>query len=454
MKQGRAVSKTLAEILKKVAIISLSAQILLGLFWTVMHFTFLPKYGESVLLQELRESLTCDEYTGILYPLLMRMASGIARVLPVPAHSLLYLGQLVAAFACAYYLLGSFECVKRMRKGWRIWMALAMLTVPVCAQCHMAVLPISFAGSLLLAMAGVLLRSKDGARTARDLTIFGIWWLLAALLLPEFYFFGAVLLILYVILALRRQLLKKYAYLLCAVFLGVIPIVMTLTTSEGSLGRMQPSVEATALKRFAWEAIADLYPVWPAELKESLSQTDIFRMTASADELPFVLGSVEKKLGKDEAKKIYGALAKEALRTRGRENLKEIAADFVGYLFAPASELAFLSGKSHTSHMVADYEALRAKSPRLTAIYLRLGNGCFLLSFLIAILLCVRVLLQRKEKTDRFTLWLLLPTAAVMLLTYTLRAGGIMDGKNTWFVAALWTAFICLTILGDTKQEN
>ena len=42
----------------------------------------------------------------------------------------------------------------------------------------------------------------------------------------------------------------------------------------------------------------------------------------------------------------------------------------------------------------------------------------------------------------------------VSFLTYTLRAGGIMDGKNTWFVAALWTAFICVTIFEGTKQEN
>ena len=83
---------------------------------------------------------------------------------------LMYLLQLGAAFLAGDFFLRSFSGIfsggfswkEGSRNGrerfWSLWRALALLTYPFAMQCHMAVLPHSFMGSLFLMMLSFLIR--------------------------------------------------------------------------------------------------------------------------------------------------------------------------------------------------------------------------------------------------------------------------------------------------------
>ena len=454
------------KVLARVAILGISTQILLGIFWMLMNFTAYQEFGESRFLQRVQESLICDEYTGILYPLIMRMFSGVATVLPVPAHCLIYGFQVLVAAWAAYYFLLSFPVVRKQPWHGKLWMTLALLTFPTAAQCHLAVLPVSLASSLFLASAGILLRvwqggAQDGTarrfrwnRPAARLVWFGLLWLLETLLMPEYYLFGAVLVLLYV----GRMFSKSfYVIVIAAVFLSVIPLLSSLTVQEGAYGRMRNTLEAAALRRFAWEHLADDYPDWPRELQEALSQEDISKMSAHPAQLPWVLGkAVDDTLGREKAREIYGRLAKAVGKHRWQENGKEILGDSIAYILAPAAQLYFLTGKGQDTYTGMNYEIMRAKTPRLTSVFVKYGGGCLVGSLFLGAALAVFAFLKRDQRGKKN--WLregvcFIAPFVVMILFYVLRAGGSMDEKNVLPMTAAWIA-CCLYMICKTLEEK
>ena len=468
----RRVANDWGKVLARVAILGISTQILLGIFWMLMNFTAYQEFGENRFLQRVQESLICDEYTGILYPLIMRMFSGMSAVLPVPAHCLLYGLQILVATGAAYYFLMGFSVVRK--KAWfvKLWLTLALLTFPAAAQCHLAVLPISLVSSLFLASAGVLLRAWQGEeeqgvktqeetakrfcwnRPAMRLVWFGLLWLLETLLMPEYYLFGAVLVLLYV----GRTFSKSfYVVVIAAVFLSVIPVLSSLTIQEGAYGRMRNTLEAAALRRFAWEHLADDYPDWPRELQEALSQEDIAKMSAHPAQIPWVLGhAVDAPLGKEKAREIYGSLAKTVGKHRWQENAKEILGDTIAYTFAPAAQLFFLTGKGQDTYTGMNYEIMRAKTPRLTSVFVKYGGGCLVGSLLLGAVLAVFAFFEKDQRSKK--IWLreslcFFVPFFMMILYYVFRAGGSMDEKNILPVTAAWTT-CCLLVICKTLDEK
>ena len=103
MKRSRmqTMAKNAAEITARVAILGISTQILLGIFWILFSFSSYREYGESMLLLKARESLICDEWQGILYVLLMKASAALAGLFGMPWYCPLYAVQLLLAGGAA-----------------------------------------------------------------------------------------------------------------------------------------------------------------------------------------------------------------------------------------------------------------------------------------------------------------------------------------------------------------
>ena len=108
-------------LLSRILVIGVSAQIVLGLLWMLFAFDDRQEFVGSAYA----EWLDCN-LTGLRY------------------EPVLYFMQLLLAFYAGYRLM---DGVGVRKTFWKIWGSLALLTYPYAMQCHMAVLPDSFAFS-------------------------------------------------------------------------------------------------------------------------------------------------------------------------------------------------------------------------------------------------------------------------------------------------------------------
>ena len=448
----------LVKLLARVLVLGISAQILLGIFWIICSFSSFREYGESFFLLKAKESLVLDEYQGILYVLGMKAFGAVAGLFSMPWYCPLYFFQLLAAGFAAHLFLRALPAYEGSKWPVKLWAVLAFVTFPAAAQSHLAVLPISFASSVFLASLGSILRQRAEKKgrwdsPAAHLLILGAAYLLEMLLWPKFGFFGALLLLLYAIYEIlfgnnearetgardgKRIFLLS---ILTAVFLGLVPVIHGLTVREGAHDRTYDTVQAAALRRYAWHDLAALYPEWPSELKDTLSQEEIALLGRFPGEIPQILGKVDATYGKEKARSIYGALAKVAHRRLFRQNAGEIIKDMALYAFTPASDLFLMGSTGHETLERRNLEQMRRSAPLLADIYVKAGGFCFLAMLLFGMYWQVKAL-WKKNRQERWNavkkwipFWIL---GATFVLYFTYQGGGIMDAKNVLVLTAFW----------------
>ena len=470
----------LSAVLGRILILGFGVQILWGLAFALSHLGSFQEFRESYFLERVGKTLICDEYTGILYPFLIRVFQGIGKVVPIPYFSMLYVLQLALAFRMAWFFMDSFVRWRRLPAAFKCWAALSVLTLPMAMQCHLAVLPNSLVSSFFLGELGLALRIM-GARgygageasgkteaalthgmaegsAARGLAGMGACFLPATLLMPEYGLFGGTLLIgvsIYEVLkrgsqskAAEENWIRRISgiLLVAAVFLGLGSFLTRLTTREGAYGRIQKSVEAAAFLRTAWDDFGDLYPDWPKELKDALSQEEIALCNQYPLQKEWIIGRrVDSVYGRERAGQIYREMARVAGEIRFRRNAKEILKDFACYVFAPPMQLLLMEGWGHTTLSGRNFEVMRTEAPRLTTWYVRYSYTWFLAAFVLS--LAMALLQLEKQFWKRNTLWrgaiLFGGISLVLCLYYTMRGGGIMDYKNSISVTILWTVWCC-----------
>lgn len=455
----------------KALFLGFSIQIVLGMLWMLHNFTGVQQFGESALYVEISKSFICDEYEGILYPVLILLARGMENIFPAPCHCILYLLQLGAAFYAGYRLVRQ---VSGAGKLFAAWGSLAMLTFPMAMQCHLSVLPESLLGSfLLLELSHAAQTVKEGGalRSSRFARVLA-YWLLTALLKPEYFYLGAApVLLLYGYGAItswkenRRRIL--YNTLLAAAFAGMILGVGKLSVTPGYYGRVQKSIEFSLAGRCAWPFLSEDYEYWPAEVKEHLSANEAFRADFYADEMGRIAGAtLENTVGEERARELFLEMAQGAWERHKDKILHRTAWDALGYAFSPMVVQRQLTGKVYDSYSGRNYDIMRARSPLLTKYYLNYGCWWFAAGLGLA---AVMWLVRAAEFIGRLfhaKKWIALPQGSILipvfcLLTggaltaaYTLRGAGMMDYKKTIAIGLLWIWWMLTESAAGLRQND
>lgn len=469
----------------RVLFIGFSIQIVLGLVWMVCNFTGYQQFGETLLYEKIGQTLICDEYEGILYPVLIVMAKGMEGLFLIPYRCFLYLLQLGFAFFSAYTLLqgvgirGSFRC---------IWGSLALLTFPMAMQCHLAVLPDSSVSSLLLLEIAIAVKVfRSGERLsfgafARALACFAAM----ALLLPDFLPVGALpvlFLFLYgVVSALKEDKKRIFSYVvLLFAFAGILGGVNTLTRVEGYYGRTHKSVQAAIVSRCAWLYIGYNYESLPEEVRDCLTVGDALRVTCYAGNVEQVLGrSLEAAVGVERTKELFLELAGLAWGNEKKTILHSTAWDVVGYTFSPMVVQRQFDGKAYDSYTGRNYDIMREKTPQLTKYYMDYGCWWFATGLVVtavvrlvsAVRYAAQRLLRKSDVGSRAgaggradtgdkagAVWcvvLCLSTAGTLIMIYALRGAGMMDYKKSVAVTLLWMLWmliICHKGMAEEKED-
>lgn len=451
--------KAVLAVAGRVCLIGSGIQIVLGLLWMFCNFTSYQKFGDSLLYEEISRNFLCDEYVGILYPVLVLFARVAGGWLSIPHYCVLYLLQLAVALYAAHAFLRTIWHSSRL---WNLWGSLAVLTSPMAMQCHLAVLPDSLVSSLLLLEFVWLWRSMELSRVlrGRHLIKAAAFWLTAALLKPEYLYLGAVPVILVLVYGVVRNGRKEwrqtgYNLLIVVCCVGILVGMNGLTQEEGSRGRVRRSVEASLFSRFSWSTLNDTYGLWPEEMRGGVNGDMIWEASLYSDNLmPVVGAAMEQYYGEERARELFATAARISYAWYGARICHEIAWDVFGYGFAPAASRMLLQGRGYYSYCMRNYDIMRSRFPVLTKYYYHYACWWFSAGLILAGLIqcvgwCVGFLGRRKGAGLRDISWKYVFWRAAVVLSclgmivwYAMRGGGIFDYKNTAVISCLWMAWI------------
>ena len=174
----------------------------------IRAFGIFPEFGDSYLWLRAADTLVCDDYMGIGYPLFLMLAKGIESISSIPYPFFVYTVQILFAFYSGVVFLRSCGMTKKV---WLVWGSLGLLTCPFALQCHVAVLPNSPGFSFLLlelsVLMGILRQDADGDPVKfplRQMFTAGVWWALGTVFVVENLWLGLVPLAVVLVLHLIR----------------------------------------------------------------------------------------------------------------------------------------------------------------------------------------------------------------------------------------------------------
>ena len=174
------IGRASAQVAGRFLFLGVSVQILLGICWGVRSFGIFPEFGDSYTWLKASETLVCDDYMGIGYPLFLMLVKGIESISSIPYTFFVYTVQILIAFYAGVVFLRA--CGVTGKKIFLCWGSLALLTFPCAMQSHLAVLPNSPGYSLLLLELSAVIRTlrqdavaEDGETTAPARPLHGLF---------------------------------------------------------------------------------------------------------------------------------------------------------------------------------------------------------------------------------------------------------------------------------------
>lgn len=440
----------ISAVLRGVLFIGVSIQTVTGIIWMCCNLPYVPQFGDSLFYMRISRTLRCDEYTGILYPVFLW---AVRR-----NHYLVYVIQLAAAYIAARCFLRSFLSVKKWMEAWG---CLAVITPPVVMQCHMAMLPCSFAASLLLLQLSLLtgaIKKKD-RRTLRGLAGVSLCWLALALLLPEYLYLGAVPVALFGVCCCRQwrrdKRIRWQGLLLAAAFGGMILGINSLTQTPGLYGRPHKTLLMTLTQRISWISIIWEIESWPDQLIDTVERGVILETAQYADGMDRIFfpameqAVADQAITQQQAEEYYCLIMKSAWEGYRPRILKGIAWDVLGYAAPPAVLQAFLAGRGYDSYSGRNYDFFLEHTPGLSRLYMDYGSWCFALAAALAAALQVLALWDgsaEERKTGAKQALCCLTAAGAIILWYTMQGAGMQDYKNTALTTQLWQAWAVMLL--------
>ncbi len=443
--------------------IGMVVQILTGVLWILCNFPSEWSYPESEYYISAAGSWVIDEYTGVLYPMLIRVCQMITGWFGLPFEWLICLVQLGTAFLC--YSAFILWCKKGEGSRRRVLLqagfgGLYLLTVPLCVQWHLSILPSSLTGSLFILMIGLCIRAFGDAQYCNSKTVIRVCvlWAVLTLLNPDYWWIALT-----PVIAINIMILRKKGFRAFAIFLGICVGAGILSVginravqTPGSSGKIQRSLGASMVSRMVWPNFDTNYFFWPDEIKEIMTPLQGTEISSHADLVQLFFGPmVESAYGRDKAEQLYWQMAVNCIQVRTKEVFQAIGEDFVAYSAAPWQVKTQLDG-SGLSYSGWHYDKMKTKTPELTRWYVDYSLVSFRIGIIVAAGLFVSHRIRKGKAAstgNRWILWFPVLCGLFQSIWYTMAAGGMMDYRNVSLVILLWYSAIYLQYESASSDE-
>lgn len=435
--------------------ICMGLQIVLGLLWAFSNLGNLPRFIECEEILAMSESLVVDEYTGYLYPLLIRGFGVFASISGIQTWSVLYVLQLAIAYGAYDYFLRKIVFCKAGER-WRArkkipFFALFILTVPVIMQIHMAVLPYSLASSLLMILAAKVFDFwlPDYKFPARDGVGIILLWVLASQICPEYGWFSGVIVgigSVGYILVQKKKAWKPILILLISV-ISITTCNATLQT-PGSMGKIQKSWQASMMTRVVWPNYGKFSYFWKEEIRQRWDDIALRELSTYPEKIIYEFGpEIENMFGREEANSIYFEMVKRTLQLDTKNIAMGILKDGAAYICPPITAHMQLHGVG-ASYTGWNYGRMKDYTPQLTRYYVEYGLYAWLFIVIVDMVLWLlsafhRVWKSREEKKrSRRILCYLASLSLSVNLGYVLISGNMQDYKKVIVCSVLCTMLL------------
>ncbi len=427
-------------------------QVVCGIWYIGSDFMTVPQFRDTSIYLEMSEQFVMDEYTGLLYPLLVKISYSIF-------HSFyyipIYLLQIIAGLFCVYH----FVCAFTEKKIPAVICALWLNTVPFVAQAHMTVLPHSLAFACMVLMLLEVLKATVHKRTLKLLewTVLLCSFTILSQLTRGYLWVGTLLLLWAVGLQLYAQVQKWLTCLVTALICVGITVcnlaIYHSTETAGYYGRIQNTPQAMFFQRTAAPILSGKFMIYmPSEIEECFTDTELSLFGKYPYKLQREMGPVlEARYGKERAAEIYVELGVLGLKTATRDNLGSFAEDALSYAFPQLSYISWRDGdvKGMTSW---NYQQFTQKVPILAIYYFNICHSIWLIGVcLTAICLAILGWQHRKLWTR---VWL--PVVLFLLLYGVLLAlsgAGAYDYKLALLPMTLGYAPMCYALFLKKEVE-
>lgn len=438
----RKVAGHLCAIFKGILFIGFSIQTVMGLVWMCLNFNAVQEFAPA----------QSAVYRGIY-----SLTGGCA--------ALLYLLQLsVAAFADWRIL----KVIRPEGVCWRAWGTLALLTFPMAMQCHLALLPWSFAGSLLLlewSFAIELLQRKEPSGGRFSFAGLLLCWLLLAVLLPEYRLLGGIPAVLAFLLRMGRlrdkgRLGRELLLTLAAAGLAFGAGTAARTAS----GTEERSFSFALMCRTVWPSVLSDQFGWPEELQQVVVGEPVYETSFAPDNMDRILKPLmEESFGKEQAEAYYRYMANNSWEHRRAAILSHVRWDVAGYAATPLILQRQLAGAGYDSYSGRNYEIMRNHAPAWTRLYVMYSCrwfGCFLVT---ALLLSLTLIIGRQTsdrawgfpwKNSWRGILVCGLSAGAVVLWYTLQGSGIMDYRKSFAVSSIWLIWALTAMREEETVER
>ncbi len=447
-----------AALLRRLIWLGMGLQVLLGLFWMLNNMGIEHSFGVDWSSGGPHNRPFMQ--WGPLYPFAVRTIRGMAQWLHIPYYCIMYCLQLAAALGSGWFLLKS---VTRWKWYGCLGGAVVLLSVPMAMQSHLALLPYSFLGSVVVCQLGfVILLWKQEKWSVRSLMPVYLCWLLELLLLPEYLWFGAIPLVLTAVVAVWRHRRKWAAGALTGILvLGSVLCILTVGTAWRQREEGQLSMRQMLAARCTWSNLYELSGVWSPELLEQVEWTTL-RAACDNPEV-FYEGFFDKlaQLPEEQQKTYLHQMIGSARDVNGKRMLLEIAYDAVGYLMPGAVIPKQLEGEGFVSLTGMNYWHFTRSQMGWSSLGLEWYCIWSWLSVLAVLLVKLAEILGSGKAEARTSLGeagkLLIPgllMAMAGMVFYTISRIGVYDYKILSWWTILWCAGTLILIEEKKKKEE